>query len=175
MLMHSGKARSIGLSNASLEQIKAFSAECPLSIYQGPFNMLQRALDEEIAPWCRSNGVAVATYWVLMRGILTGDFARGYTFAVNDKRGRWPICQDGNWQRLQDLLDILRDVARESGKTVAQVVVRWALEQSAVSTVLCGASRARQVRENAEAMNWTIQAAYRQRILKALSDYGITN
>src|SRR5690606_26616436 len=66
-LVESGKARSAGLCNASLEETQAFHAVCPLAAVQLPYNMLQRGIEQKTLPWCRENGVAAMVYWVLMK------------------------------------------------------------------------------------------------------------
>ena len=48
-------------------------------------------------------------------------------------------------------MDILSSVAAETGLSVAQVVIRWTLQQPGCSHALCGARNAKQARENAEA------------------------
>lgn len=170
-LMSQGKTRSIGLSNASLEQIKTFAAECPLTIYQGAYNILQCGLDHDILPWCRGNGVAVAAYWVLMRGLLTGDLVREHQFHHLDKRARWPICQGAQWQRLQDFLDVLREIAAESNRTVAQIVARWTLDCAGISVILCGASNPNQVLDNAGSMGWSLDESHKRLIKNAVAEY----
>ena len=153
------------------EQIKAFCNECPLIIYQGPYNILQRGLDQEVIPWCQENGIAIAAYWVLMRGLLTGNLARNHSFDSRDKRSRWPICQGTQWQRLQDFLDVLRTVAKESGKTVAQIVTRSVLDCAGITAVLCGASSPDQARENAGSSDWQLDELHKQMIGRAVTRY----
>ena len=70
-----GKARAIGLSNASREQLERFAAVCPLAACQLHFNMLQREIEREILPWCTAKRVAMVVYWPLMKGLLAGTDA----------------------------------------------------------------------------------------------------
>jgi aryl-alcohol dehydrogenase-like predicted oxidoreductase len=170
-LLRQGKTRAAGLSNASLEEIQAFASECPLAIYQGPYNMLQRGLEQDIIPWCQEHNVGVAAYWVLMRGLLTGTCRRDHKFEPDDKRRLWPMCQGPAWQRLQDVLDVLRDVAAESEKSVAQIVARWTLDQPGITVLLCGATVPAQVRDNASALEWSLNDCQRERISYALASY----
>ena len=51
-------------------------AECPLTAFQPPYNMLQREIEADTLPWCRQHGVAVMVYWPLLKGLLAGKLPR---------------------------------------------------------------------------------------------------
>ena len=85
-LMDEGKARSIGLSNASLAQLEEFAAVCPLAAFQPHYNMLQREIEADTLPWCREHGVSVMVYWPLDEGPAGGQ-ARARSRL---RRRRWP-------------------------------------------------------------------------------------
>ena len=78
-LMVAGKTRSIGVSNFTVEQMEEFSAVCPITAIQPPYNMLLRGIEQRTIPWCRERNIAVMVYWPLMKGILAGklDAQRG--------------------------------------------------------------------------------------------------
>src|SRR5262245_23531416 len=84
-LQAEGKTRSVGASNLTLEQLQAFHAVTPLAAVQLPYNMLQRGIEQRTLPWCRANNIAVTVYWPLMKGLLTGKFARDHQFDKRDK------------------------------------------------------------------------------------------
>ncbi len=118
-LIESGKTLTAGLSNGTLDQIKEFTSECPLSAVQLPYNMLQRDIEEETIPWCLENQVSVVVYWPLMKGLLAGKLARDHVFAEGDSRAKYPMYQGDEWERNQDFVDVLRELASASGQTVA--------------------------------------------------------
>jgi aryl-alcohol dehydrogenase-like predicted oxidoreductase len=72
------------------------------------------------------------------------------------------------WQKNQDLLDELRVIADEAGRSVAQVVINWTIHQPGITAALCGAKRADQIRDNAGALGWQLSQAQRSRIDAAL-------
>lgn len=87
---------------------------------------------------------------------------------AGDGRAKYVMFQGQEWQRNQDLLDELRQIARESNKTVAQLVVQWTLAQPGVTSALCGAKRPDQILESAAALSGEISPAELQQINAAL-------
>ena len=73
-LRSEGKILAAGVSNCTLEQIEQFAAVCRIAAVQLPYNMLQRDIEERTIPWCLERGVAMATYWPLMKGLLAGEW-----------------------------------------------------------------------------------------------------
>ncbi len=166
-LKQQGLARCIGASNVDLDQLKEFHAACPVDACQLPYNMLQRDIEKEIVPWCQQNNVSLFVYWALMKGLLTGKFPRDHAFPQNDKRRSYEIFQGQSFQRAQDVLDELRQIGQATGRSVMQIVVNWTLHRPGITSVLCGAKRAGQIRESATAMGWQLTDQDRQRIDRA--------
>lgn len=166
-----GKARAIGVSNFSTDQLKQFHAVCPISAVQPPFNMLQRDIENDIVPWCIAHSVSVIVYWPLMKGLLAGKLPRDHQFDGKDGRAKYPMFQGEEWQKNQDFVDQLKKFADSIGRTVAQVVINWTIQRPGITTALCGAKRAYQIEETAQAMQFelsdsqlaTIDALLRQR------------
>jgi len=171
-LQRAGKARSIGVSNFSLGQLKEFHAVCPIAAFQPPYNMLQRGIERDSLPWCRERGVAVCIYWPLMKGLLAGRLTRNHVFLPGDGRAKYPMFQGVEWQKNQEFLDELRSIAAEIGKTVAQVVVNWTIHQPGITAALCGAKRPEQICETAGGMGWQLTPDQRLRIDTALARRG---
>lgn len=158
-LIAAGKVRTAGLSNASTEQLAEFHEVCPLSAYQPHYNMLQREIETAQLPWCIANGVSALVYWPLMKGLLAGKLQREHAFVEKDGRRKYPMFQGDEWQRNQDFLDRLRGLALELERSVAEVVINWTIQRPGITSALCGAKRPDQIRENATAMTWSLNAA----------------
>jgi aryl-alcohol dehydrogenase-like predicted oxidoreductase len=171
-LLDEGKTRSVGVSNLTLAQLEEFSQACPITAYQPPYNMLLRDIEAGPLPWCRQHNVAVAVYWPLMKGLLAGKLPRDHVFPPSDGRAKYPMFQGQEWQRNQDLLDELRAIAAEVGRTVAQVVINWTIHQPGITAALCGAKRPWQNEENAAAAGWRLTAEQAARIEAALGRRG---
>lgn len=171
-IKESGKARSIGVSNFTLEQTIEFHAICPIAATQLPYNMLQRGIEERTIPWCLENNVAVMIYWPLMKGLLAGKLPPGGQLDERDNRRKYPMFQGDEWQRNQDFIKTLRDAAAISGHTVAQLVVNWTISQPGITSALCGAKRPAQIEETAGAMGWKLSHEQRSLVDAALAARG---
>ena len=171
-LLHAGKALSIGLSNASIEQLAEFAAVCPVSAYQPHYNMLQREIEASQLPWCRKNGVAVVVYWPLMKGLLAGKLPRDHILDPRDGRRKYPMFHEEEWRKNEDVLDKLRPLAAEAGKSVAELVLNWTIHQPGVTVALCGAKRPEQIRANAGGMGWRLNESQMAQIQQALDARG---
>ena len=157
-LIQQGKVLSAGLSNASVEQLAAFHEACPLVVYQPHFNMLQREIEDSQLPWCVEHGVSVIVYWPLMKGLLAGHLPRDYVFDPKDGRRKYPMFSGDEWQKNQDFVDRLRELAIELDKPVSQIVLNWTIQRAGITAALCGAKRPHQIQQNAEAMSWSLTA-----------------
>jgi aryl-alcohol dehydrogenase-like predicted oxidoreductase len=171
-LMIAGKTRAVGVSNFSVSQLAEFQAVCPIAAFQPTYNMLQRQIERDTLPWCREHGVAVVVYWPLLKGLLAGKLRRDHVFLPGDGRAKYPMFQGDEWQKNQDFLDRLREIARDAGRTVAQVVVNWTIHQPGVTAALCGAKRPQQIAETAGAMGWRLDQAQLRQIDEALRARG---
>jgi aryl-alcohol dehydrogenase-like predicted oxidoreductase len=152
-LVANGYIQCAGVSNVNLQQLDEFHRYCPVSIVQPYFNMLQSEAVEPIREFCNDHRISIACYWVLMKGVLAGKMQRDHRFDSSDRRLTYPIYQGEAWQRVQNLLDHLRAMAKELGCTVSQLVIAWTLHQPSISCALIGAKRPEQIRETALAMD----------------------
>jgi aryl-alcohol dehydrogenase-like predicted oxidoreductase len=154
-----GKTRAVGVSNLSVEQLEAFAVECPIAACQVRYNRLQREIEADILPWCRTHQVSVVAYEPLALGLLTGKFTREHVFAEDDWRRRSPLFAGEAWTRNLNEVERLRPLAATCGCSVAQWAVGWTITRPGVTVALCGAKRPDQIRETAQAMflaeSWT--------------------
>jgi aryl-alcohol dehydrogenase-like predicted oxidoreductase len=171
-LLAAGKARAIGASNMSLAQLETFAAACPLSACQLHFNMLQREIEREILPWCRSQGVAMIVYWPLMKGLLTGTMRRGQVFPSTDSRHKYPMFNGAEFERNLDFVDALRPIAARFGCALPDLVLAWTAEQPGITSVLFGATSPEQVAINARALTVDLDDAARRDIAAATTARG---
>jgi aryl-alcohol dehydrogenase-like predicted oxidoreductase len=171
-MITSGKVRSVGVSNFNVAQMEEFHAVCPITANQPPYNMLQRQIERDALPWCRERGISVVVYWPLLKGLLAGKLARDHVFPPEDGRHKYPQFQGEEYQKNQDFVDALREIAADAGKTVAQVAVNWTIHQPGVTAALCGAKRDHQIRGTAGAMGWRLTGEQLRRIDQALKQRG---
>jgi aryl-alcohol dehydrogenase-like predicted oxidoreductase len=170
-LKDEGKTLAVGASNLTLAQLEEFAAECPLAAFQPPYNMLQREIEADTLPWCREHGVAVLVYWPLMKGLFAGKI-RPEKLHPRDNRLKYPQFQGEEWQKNQELVERLRQIADAAGHSVVELAINWILRQPGITAAVCGAKRPKQVRENAKASDWELTPRQLAEIEQALTDRG---
>jgi aryl-alcohol dehydrogenase-like predicted oxidoreductase len=120
----------------------------------------------------------VLVYWPLMKGLLAGKLPRDHVFPPGDGRAKYPMFHGDEWQKNQDFLDDLRQIAAAADRTVAQVVVNWTIHRPGITAALCGARRPEQIRDNAGGMiredgsPWQLTVEQLSRIDAALAARG---
>ena len=150
--MKQGKVRSVGVSNLTVEQMEQFETACPISAVQPPYNMLQRDIESDLIPWCQQRTISVVNYWPLMKGLLAGKIRREHQFDPADNRLNYEVFQGTQFDRAQELLDMLDVIAARHQVPVAAVVAHWTIHQPGITATLCGAKRPWQIEETAVAM-----------------------
>jgi aryl-alcohol dehydrogenase-like predicted oxidoreductase len=153
-LVREGKVRYIGHSNLAGWQIaeaefvaRELGANRFISA-QNEYNLLARGAEAEVLPAVRRYGLGFLPFFPLQNGLLTGKFTRDD--APSDSRimrQRRYIVDDAPW----DVLDQYRSFAQERGITMLEATFGWMLAQPALASVIAGATRPAQVRQNAEA------------------------
>lgn len=171
-LMQAGKARAIGVSNVDVNQLQRFASTCPVSAIQPHYNMLQREIEADLLPWCVERNIAVLVYWPLMKGLLAGKLRRDHRFEPGDGRAKYPMFQGEEWQRNQDFVDRLRELAKQVEATVAQLVIAWTIQRPGITSALCGAKRAAQIEETAAAMQLNLSREIVTAIDEAIDQRG---
>lgn len=155
-LKQSGKIRTVGVSNFNVEQLQRFHAVCPIDAVQPHYNMLQREIEADVLPWCHTHGASAMVYWPLLKGLLAGKLARDHVFDAKDGRKKYPMFHGDEYQKNCDFVDRLRTIADELGRTVADVVTNWTIQQPGITSALCGAKRPEQISETATALQWSL-------------------
>src|SRR5947207_13087066 len=92
-LFERGTIRAIGVSNFSPEQMETFRAVAPLHVVQSPYNLFERAIEKDVLPYARRQGLTVLAYGALCRGLLSGRMRRDTRFIGDDLRQTDPKFQ----------------------------------------------------------------------------------
>src|ERR1700719_4300251 len=85
-LFREGKIGAIGVSNFSVEQMERFRRVAPIHVLQPPYNMFERAIEDDLLPYCRENKIATFGYGALCRGLLSGRMRTNTKFDGDDLR-----------------------------------------------------------------------------------------
>ncbi len=152
-IVRSGKALYVGISNWPLEPLR-FAVDylrrhdAPLLIYQGKLNMLHRApIEEGILQLCHENGVGFIAFSPLAQGLLTGRYLDGIPEGSRMSKNKFLRPE----MLTDDLLAQLHEWNKEAeskGQSLAEMALRWILDQQAVTSVLVGASSTQQLEQN---------------------------
>jgi aryl-alcohol dehydrogenase-like predicted oxidoreductase len=151
-LVRHGKVRYIGCSNFAAWQIakaNGISEREGLTKFisvQPPYNLLNRQVEDELIPFCRSEGVGMMVYSPLARGVLAGRYRPGEPLpqdsrAAAGERLIKPYLMERNMRKTERL----RTLCEEWGLPMAQVAQAWVLANPAVTTTILGASKPEQI------------------------------
>ena len=156
-IVRSGKALYVGISRWPLEALK-FADEylrqrdVPLLIYQGKLNMLDREpMDEHITDYCAEHGIGFISFSPLAQGLLTDRYINGIPEGSRMSRES-SLSSDTLTPELIAQLRTWNDEALSKGYTLAEMALRWILDQRGVTSVLVGASSTAQLEKNIKCM-----------------------
>jgi aryl-alcohol dehydrogenase-like predicted oxidoreductase len=156
ILITKGKIRAGAVCNYSLDLMKEAEKSLPIASNQLPYNMVNRTIEKEIAPYCIENNIGLLAYSPLQRGLLTGKITRDYKFNEGDSRPSTKYYKEPNLSRIIQLTDDLRKIADERGVTLSQLVLNWTVQQPGITCALAGARNPTQVLENVKAADFRL-------------------
>lgn len=167
-LIQAGKVRYAGVCNYSVDQMKEAEKYIHLVSNQVPYSMVNRGIEKELVPYILETQKSILAYSPLERGLLTGKIKPGHLFAEGDHRSGLSTFSDANIVRTNAFLQKIKPLADEKKATLGQLIIRWTVEQPAISIALVGARNAQQAIENAKAMDIALSAEEIERITKEL-------
>ena len=162
-LIQSGKVRYIACSNFSgwhLMKSLSVSERYGWSEYiahQAYYSLLNREFEWELMPLGVDQHVGTIVWSPLSGGQLTGKIRRGKP-APEDSRfkelgSHGPATAP---EFLYKIVDVLDEIAAETGKTIAQVSLNWLLQRPTVDNIIIGARNEEQLKQNLEAVGWNL-------------------
>ena len=152
-LQMSGKIKHIGVSNFGVNQLKeALATGCKIAVNQICYNLIFRACEYDVLPFCLANNIQVLCYSVLMQGILTGRYAtleeipeyRRRTRHFTSNKATNPKSrhgEDGHEEILLNTLVGLNEIAKEAGIPMSDMAQAWPLSNTGVSTCIVGGTK----------------------------------
>ena len=169
-LRQEGKIRALGVSNYTPDQISEFQKGGPLAVCQPPFNIFERAIENDLLPFCQDHNITTLTYGALCRGLLSGTMTRDQEFTGDDLRLADPKFKQPRFDQYLAAVSRLQDLARDRhGKEVIHLALRFILDKG-VSVALWGGRRPEQMDPLPEVFDWSLSDQDMQDIDRILQD-----
>jgi aryl-alcohol dehydrogenase-like predicted oxidoreductase len=151
-----GKARAIGLSEVTVEQLARAALIHPVATVQSELSLWTRdALVNGVLDWCKDNGSGFLAYAPLGRGFLTGK-VRDAQFGAGDYRSEMPRFRQQAIEENKKILEVIQAIAGNHGASLAQVSLAWIVAQGGNIVPIPGTKRLRWLEENTAAAALTL-------------------
>ena len=179
-VVESGKARHIGFSEWTPEQISA-GLEVPgaakLVSSQPQYNMIWRSPEAEVFPLCAEHGISQIVWSPLAQGVLSGKYAPGQA-PPTDSRAASDEMSFAIERYMSDaVLEAVQGlgrIAEQAGLTMVQLALAWVLRREELASAIVGASRPEQVHANVEASGVKLSPDTITAIDEALAGVAVT-
>ncbi len=168
-LVRAGKVRYIGCSNLTAWQLMkalGISRQQGLAEFistQSYYSIAGRELEREIIPLIDDQGLGLLPWSPLAGGFLSGKFTRDGEDDPDARRTTFhfpPIDKT----RAYVIIDVMREVATAHEASVAQIALAWLLHQPAVTSIIIGAKRIKQLDDNLSSVDVTLTDAELERL-----------
>ena len=171
-----GKVRAIGFSEWTIEQIEA-GLEVPGArkwvSSQPQYNLLWRAPEAELVPFCAEHGISQIVWSPLAQGVLTGKYKPGEPHPPDSRAASDQMSYAIGAYMSDEILTAVQrlvPIAEGAGLTMAQMGLAWVLREENVASAITGASRPEQVHANASASGIELSADVLEAIDEAVAD-----
>lgn len=165
-IKESGKAKYIGLSNYSVEDIKKASDIVEIVSIQGLYNMIEQDVDSyhtiplqyrvksETFPLVKERGMAFFPYSPLFQGLLTGVITKDTVFEDGDVRLNNPKLNGTERSKYLGILDKITKLDELKGKPLNEIAFNYLITKEEVTSVIATVQNSEQVKQNIKALEW---------------------
>jgi len=150
-LVEAGKARTLGLSEASPQTIRRACKVHPIAALQTEYSLWSRDPEDELLGLCVEQGITIVAYSPLGRGFLTGRIKKIEDLAADDFRRISPRFQGNNFEKNLELVDRITKLAGEKGCTPSQLALAWVIAHASHIVTIPGTRRIKYLEENVDA------------------------
>ena len=165
-LVRAGKVRYVGVSNMPAWQVveaNAIARQMGLTSFvscQDEYSLLVRKAEAELMPMMRAQGIGLLPYFPLASGLLSGKYRRNAPMPEGARLTKTQRLADRyltetNWKRSEKLAEY----AEAHGHTLLDLAFAWLLAKAPVASVIAGATKPEQIRQNVAAGGWVLDAA----------------
>ena len=167
-LVKEGKARYIGVSNFTIEQMEKLQPIHPIAAVEPPYSMITRGVEDAILDYARYHNMGVVVYSPLQQGVLTENL-KSLALAEGDFRGNNPNFKEPVLSINLKLVEELTPIAKKYGASVAQVAIAWVLRRPEVTSALNGARIPSEIEDSVRGADITLSQADIDAIEKLLT------
>ena len=172
-LIHEGKVKHFGLSEASAEKIRRANAVQPVTALQSEYSLWFRRPEQEIFPTLEELGIGFVPYSPLGKGFLTGKIASDTKFDSTDFRSTLPRFRPENMDANQAMVALLDRFATEKKATPAQIALAWLLAKKPWIVPIPGTTKLGRLEENIGAAEIELTADELRQIERAASSIDV--
>jgi aryl-alcohol dehydrogenase-like predicted oxidoreductase len=147
-LVKLGKVRYLGLSEAPPETIRRAHAVHPITALQSEYSLWSRDPEGEILATVQELGIGFVAFSPLGRGFLSGAITHPQDLAEDDYRRSNPRYQGENFHKNLQLVEKVREIAKEKQVTPSQLALAWLLAQGEDIVPIPGTKRRTYLEEN---------------------------
>ena len=155
-----GKARHIGLSEVTADEIKRSQAVHPVTAVQSELSLWTRDALAVVLPYCQEQGIAFLPFSPLGRGFLVGRFSSFDDLPQDDFRRGLPRFQQDALRANLAIVARVREIAAQAGATPAQIALAWVLSQGRHVVPIPGTKTPKYLADNAAAADIELSAAH---------------
>jgi len=170
-LVRDGKIRYYGLSDvpawyvARVQTLAEKEGKERIATLQLEYSLIERSIEREHVPVAQELGIGICPWGPLASGFLSGKYKREGNTGKGEGRltGGSPFFNrfiERNWR----ILDVVSDVAKQVGKTPAQVALHYIATQPGITSTIIGATSLAQLDNNLAAIEFTLPAEMRQKL-----------
>jgi aryl-alcohol dehydrogenase-like predicted oxidoreductase len=147
-LIHAGKVRNFGLSEAGAKTIRRAHAVQPVTALQSEYSLFWREPEAEIMPTLEELGIGFVPFSPLGKGFLTGKIDENTKFDATDFRNVVPRFSPEARKANQAVVDLLSSIAARMKATPAQIALAWLLAQKPWIVPIPGTTKLPRLLEN---------------------------
>ncbi|MFZ0807912.1 MAG: aldo/keto reductase [Candidatus Sulfotelmatobacter sp.] len=147
-LIHAGKVKHFGLSEAGVKTIRRAHAVQPVTALQSEYSLWWRKPEEEVIPTLEELGIGFVPYSPLGKGFLTGKISENTKFDSTDFRSKLPRFTPEALKTNQAIIDLLEKIAKQKGATPPQIALAWLLAQKPWIVPIPGTTKLNRLDEN---------------------------
>lgn len=152
-VVQSGKVRYLGISNhPAWMVVKANSIAGQMGwnkfvALQNYYSIAGRDIEREIVPMAAAENLSIMPWSPLAGGFLSGKFSRQTQKAGDSRRDAFDF-PPVNKEKAYDIIDVMQDIASAHNVKAARVALAWMLRKKGVTSIIIGAKKEEQLREN---------------------------